>query len=332
MRKNLIILITLFFLCDKTFGQGDENIPAIENFENNDSWPWTPWVNISNVTSQKVPSSAHTGHFGLRSSGDLILRNDITIGTPGQVISWWFRFETPSRIRCGFGATSSNAFYLCVDPSTNSLDFSSSPNYTTPPLKSTTQSYRMKVWYRAEIIFNTSTKVTGKLYGSDGKKLINSVTVEIPELKPGGLAFRGDGFVNLDDIRGGDFILQNPAPPLKPKIGESVILDNILFENDKNILLLKSYKELDRLVQYLKLNPNTKIEISGYTDNVGNEEHNQNLSEARAKAVADYLILNRIIKQRISYKGFGSSIPIATNKTEDGRQQNRRVEFIINNK
>jgi outer membrane protein OmpA-like peptidoglycan-associated protein len=329
MRKNLLIL-TLLFLCVETFGQGDENIPTIENFENNNSWPWTPWVNKSNGTSQKVSLSAHTGKFGLRNSSGLMFRSDITIGTKGQIISWWIRFEGPSRVYCGFGADAFKAFYLCVDPGTSTLHFANSPDYTHPLLKSFRQSYRMKVWYRAELTFNTSTNVTAKLYGSNGKTLLNSITVDIPELKPGGLAFRGEGFAHLDDIKGGDLVLQSTTEPLTPKIGERIILKNIFFENEKSTLLPQSYTELDRLVQYLKLNPNKKIEISGHTDNIGSESLNKNLSEARAKSVADYLIRQGIDKTNINYKGFGSLKPIATNITEDGRQKNRRVEFTIN--
>ncbi|MES2380965.1 MAG: OmpA family protein [Bacteroidota bacterium] len=332
MNKNLLILILLFCLCSKAFGQGDENIPTIENFETTDSWPWTPWVNASNknnVISKKTSLSAHTGKFGLRNSSELMFRTDIKIGTQGQIISWWQRFEIPSRVHFGFGADASKAFYLCIDPSTNTMHFASSPNYTNPILKSVNQSYRMGVWYRAEIRFNTATNVTGKLYGSNGKTLINSITIDIPELKPGGLFIRGDGFVHMDDIKGGDIFQQNTTEPLTPKIGENIILKNILFENDKSTLLSQSYAELDRLVKYLKLNPTHKIEISGHTDNIGNEHHNKNLSMARAKSVADYLIKNGINQSHITFTGFGGLKPIATNDTEDGRQKNRRVAFII---
>jgi OmpA-OmpF porin, OOP family len=115
-----------------------------------------------------------------------------------------------------------------------------------------------------------------------------------------------------------------------PKIGEPVVLSNIFFLSNKSELLQQSFEELDKLVQYLKVNLQTTIQISGHSDNIGNNERNKILSEERAKAVADYLILNGIDKSRITYNGYGSSKPITTNDTESGRQQNRRVEFIIN--
>ena len=115
-----------------------------------------------------------------------------------------------------------------------------------------------------------------------------------------------------------------------PKPGETITLENIFFATNKSELLPQSFSELDKLVQYLNETPNTSITISGHTDKTGNENQNKILSEARAKAVADYLILNGIDKTRISYIGFGSLKPIATNDTEEGKKQNRRVEFIIN--
>lgn len=114
-----------------------------------------------------------------------------------------------------------------------------------------------------------------------------------------------------------------------PKFGEAVTLKNIFFAINKSELLSESFSELDKLVQYLNETTNVSIIISGHTDNTGSEEQNKILSEARAKAVADYLILKGVSKSRINYTGYGSSKPIATNDSDEGKQQNRRVEFII---
>ncbi|RYM31417.1 OmpA family protein [Brumimicrobium glaciale] len=117
-----------------------------------------------------------------------------------------------------------------------------------------------------------------------------------------------------------------------PKIGETVRLKNIFFTTNNSELLTASFIELDRLVQFLSKskNINTTILISGHTDNTGNEDQNITLSEARAQSVADYLVLKGINKLRINYNGYGSSNPVTTNDTNEGKQQNRRVEFIIN--
>lgn len=114
------------------------------------------------------------------------------------------------------------------------------------------------------------------------------------------------------------------------ELNKSIVLNNISFEIEKSELLPQSFAELDKLVNYLIINSKTKIEISGHTDNTGNEEQNKKLSEARAKAVADYLNLKNIDNTRITYKGYGSLKPIASNDNDIGRQQNRRVEFVIN--
>lgn len=114
------------------------------------------------------------------------------------------------------------------------------------------------------------------------------------------------------------------------KMGETVTLKNVFFTTNNSELLAESFKELDELVQFLNETINTTILISGHTDNTGNEDQNKTLSEARAQSVADYLVLKGINKSRINYIGHGSSNPVATNDTNEGKQQNRRVEFIIN--
>ena len=91
----------------------------------------------------------------------------------------------------------------------------------------------------------------------------------------------------------------------------------------------KSKTELDRLAELLKSNPDLKIEIAGHTDNQGNAEANQVLSENRAKAVRDFLVRVDIDEARLTYKGYGQVEPIASNDTDVGRQQNRRTEFRI---
>ena len=117
---------------------------------------------------------------------------------------------------------------------------------------------------------------------------------------------------------------------LKPfEVGNTVVLNNVFFETDSYQLRNESKTELDRLVQMLKDNASVKIEVGGYTDNVGTPAHNQTLSTNRAKAVYDYLLTNGIGKERLSYKGYGEKQPIASNETEEGRAKNRRTEFKV---
>jgi outer membrane protein OmpA-like peptidoglycan-associated protein len=112
---------------------------------------------------------------------------------------------------------------------------------------------------------------------------------------------------------------------------QALVLNNVFFETGKNELESGSKAELDLLANILKENPKVKIQINGHTDNVGDAAKNQKLSEKRAKAVMDYLIAAGIEADRLSFKGFGDTDPTASNDSPDGRQKNRRTDFIILN-
>ncbi len=120
-----------------------------------------------------------------------------------------------------------------------------------------------------------------------------------------------------------DFFLKKIA------IGSSIVLKNIFFDFNQASLRSESINELQRLIKLMNDLPSLKIEISGHTDNIGSAQYNKTLSERRAKAVVDYLIENGISANRLTYKGYGFDMPIATNDTEEGRQKNRRTEFKI---
>ncbi|WP_428331315.1 OmpA family protein [Mucilaginibacter sp.] len=113
------------------------------------------------------------------------------------------------------------------------------------------------------------------------------------------------------------------------EVGNKVILNNIFFNTNKFDLKDESLAELQQLVQFMTANPTLHIEISGHTDNVGNDELNQTLSESRAKAVYQYLIANKIEAARLVYKGYGKTQPISPNTTDEDRKKNRRTEFKI---
>lgn len=113
------------------------------------------------------------------------------------------------------------------------------------------------------------------------------------------------------------------------KAGQSVVLKNVFFNTDAFDLQTVSYTELNRLAQLLTENPNLRIEIGGHTDSTGTVAHNLELSSKRAKSVYEYLISKGIDKKRLSYQGYGSTRPIADNKTLQGRATNRRTEFTV---
>jgi len=104
---------------------------------------------------------------------------------------------------------------------------------------------------------------------------------------------------------------------------------NIQFQTNSYQLLPVSLIELDKLLQVLNDNPAVKIQINGHTDNTGKESDNLILSTNRAKSVVDYLVSKGIDLKRLSFKGYGSSKPLADNVSEEGRSKNRRTEFEI---
>ena len=111
--------------------------------------------------------------------------------------------------------------------------------------------------------------------------------------------------------------------------GERIALRNVFFETGRWEILPESEYELAKVVDLLTKNPTLKIELGGHTDNVGRPEANQRLSEQRAKAVYDYLINKGIPSNRLSYKGYGETQPVATNDTDEGRRENRRTEIKV---
>lgn len=113
------------------------------------------------------------------------------------------------------------------------------------------------------------------------------------------------------------------------KKGTKVVLNNIFFEVGKAELKPISYVELNKAVTLMKNNRTMVIEVGGHTDNVGAEATNQSLSQKRAQAVVEYIVLAGVERERLVAKGYGESVPIADNSTKDGRAKNRRTEFVI---
>lgn len=106
-------------------------------------------------------------------------------------------------------------------------------------------------------------------------------------------------------------------------------LQNVFFETGKYDLKPESNNELNYIVDILTKNPTIKIQISGHTDNVGNAQANQTLSENRSKSVLEYFVSKGIAVDRLRSNGYGASKPISSNDTEEGRAKNRRTEIEI---
>src|SRR5690554_6311239 len=158
--------------------------------------------------------------------------------------------------------------------------------------------------------------------------------VSLPSGKDYGIAVKAQGYlfysenINIPDATDYQEVTKDIVLS-KVGIGSKIVLKNIFFDYGKETLRPTSLPELDRLVALLNSYPSMTIEIGGHTDNHGSLKFNTDLSEARAKSVVDYLVDKGISKSRLTYKGYAYLQPIATNDTEEGRQENRRVEFKV---
>jgi OmpA-OmpF porin, OOP family len=161
-----------------------------------------------------------------------------------------------------------------------------------------------------------------------------SYSIILPSGENYGFLGQSDGFIsvseNLDLVNMKEYREINKDLYLVPiEKGQVVRLNNIFFDVDKFTFKKEATPELNRFVKLLTDQSGLRIEISGHTDNTGSADYNMKLSANRAKAVYDYLITQGIDAGRLAFKGYGLTKPTADNNTADGRQLNRRVEFLI---
>jgi OOP family OmpA-OmpF porin len=124
----------------------------------------------------------------------------------------------------------------------------------------------------------------------------------------------------------------NPADDV-PKIaiteiGKPIVLEGIVFKTNSAEILPESEKTLNDAYETLRDNPKLEVGINGYTDATGSRDKNMKLSEARANSVKLWLVKKGIDEKRMATKGFGPDNPIGDNKTTEGKQKNRRIEFV----
>ncbi|MEN8230440.1 MAG: OmpA family protein [Bacteroidota bacterium] len=116
------------------------------------------------------------------------------------------------------------------------------------------------------------------------------------------------------------------------RVEEGIVVEfgnNILFGFDSSDLSEAAHVDMDKLVVVLDHYPDTNIEVQGHTDNTGTESYNQTLSEQRAGSVSKYLANSGVQADRLNTVGYGETTPFYDNETEEGRSQNRRVDFLI---
>ena len=135
------------------------------------------------------------------------------------------------------------------------------------------------------------------------------------------------GNANAPDGKAYSFSRDIALTPIE--VGESIVLSNVFFAFGTSTLLEESRVDLDKVLDIMQKNPSLKVELAGHTDNIGKPADNQRLSEQRAKAVFDFLVDKGVASERLSYKGYGDTKPVADNSTEEGRAQNRRTTFTV---
>jgi outer membrane protein OmpA-like peptidoglycan-associated protein len=113
--------------------------------------------------------------------------------------------------------------------------------------------------------------------------------------------------------------------------GLVLTMGNILFELNKSSLKSGAERTLSRVAEFLQQYPARQVLVEGFTDSLGSDAYNQNLSERRAEAVVSFLVSQGVAQSRLTSKGYGEEYPVGNNETDSGRQQNRRVELIISN-
>lgn len=189
-----------------------------------------------------------------------------------------------------------------------------------------------KLPIEAEVIIvdNTAGEIISSLKTSkeDGKFIVS-----LPSGKDYALTIKKDGYLfhseNFNIPEEQEYMeIKKDIALVKIEKDMKIVLRNVFFEYGSSTLQPQSYRELDRVIKILQENPKLKVEISGHTDNQSSRDFNMKLSEERAKSVVNYLAKD-IPLERMSSVGYAFDQPIADNDTEEGKAQNRRVEFKI---
>ncbi len=131
----------------------------------------------------------------------------------------------------------------------------------------------------------------------------------------------------IDSLKQNVVLITNKFKRDTIELNTDYVLKNITFEFDSHVLLRQSFVELDKVIEYLKLQPEVNVRLSGHTDFIGSDEYNLAVSRSRARSVADYFGSKGILSQRIVSYGFGKSRPNMLGKSDEERRINRRVEI-----
>ncbi|CAN5547857.1 OmpA family protein [soil metagenome] len=182
----------------------------------------------------------------------------------------------------------------------------------------------------ASIILEKNEEKKGKIMQTGGVE--GDYFLEIPEPGDYKIIISAKGFLTSEEKImitkvGEELVLDFPLVPLE--VGTTIQLNDVLFERGTANILENSYSQLNNVAQMMLENPNLIIELAGHTDNQGVSKLNIKLSQERVERVKSYIVDKGVQAKRISGKGYGGIKPIASNKSEETRKLNRRVEFTI---
>jgi outer membrane protein OmpA-like peptidoglycan-associated protein len=166
------------------------------------------------------------------------------------------------------------------------------------------------------------------LFVEDTDNELGLCELELDRTKKYAIMVSKDGYLNYRDtvVSISDTLYVDLQPIKRNTV---IVLKNLFFDTDKTIIKNTSVESLEEMYRLLVDNPKIRVMITGHTDNVASDAYNIRLSEGRAKAVYDEMVRRGIDPKRMKWQGKGEREPIDTNKTEEGRAANRRVEFKI---
>ncbi|MFT4032246.1 MAG: OmpA family protein [Siphonobacter sp.] len=320
---------TLYFSSDREGGLGSNDIWVSYRLDKT----WQRWSKPENLGAP-INTPGFDAYFTLPASGEWAYFVTSKEGK-ADIVRVKFQKQVPP-------ATAPPTIAQTIDkPTTADPDIGRVPSSTRKSNQVVMLSGKMydaktkKVPANAKIVYESLPDGT-ELGTSIPDPVTGEYKIVLPYGKKYGIRPDLDGYVgkaqNLDlsKMQGG--YLELPDRDLvvtKIEEGAKVALNNVFFETAKATLQAESFPELNRVVELMNRQKNMIVEIDGHTDSDGTDEANQKLSQDRAESVRNYLISKGIVESRIVAKGFGENKPIATNDTPEGKQQNRRVEFVI---